>query len=164
MALVVENGIGLSTAESYASVAEADMYHANFGNAGWTGTDTQKEVALRRATQYLDGTYKTRWGGYRKTRDQTLDWPRSFTADYEGFYIPVNAIPKSLKDATAEVALRALVTNLTPDLKRGGAVKRVKVGEIEQEFFGGASSTTTRPTITLILSRLLLPPNMFRQI
>ena len=74
MALVVEDGTGLSTAESYISVADADTYHSDRGNALWTGTDAVKEEALRQATEYLDATYD--WKGSISLTTQALNWPR----------------------------------------------------------------------------------------
>ena len=44
MALVVEDGTGLATANSYATVATADAYHALRGNSTWVGISTEKEV------------------------------------------------------------------------------------------------------------------------
>ena len=67
MSLIVEDATGLSTAESYLSVANADTYHASYtGSTAWSGASTgTKERALRRATQYLDSVYGGRWLGER---------------------------------------------------------------------------------------------------
>lgn len=95
MALVVETGAGLATAESYASVAEADAYFATFGNEAWSQTEVeQREVALRKATRDLDLMYASTWDWYPVKDDQALRFPRLTT---EG--VPVN-----LKRAAIELA------------------------------------------------------------
>ena len=50
-------------------MADADAYHTAYGNTGWTGTEAAKEIALRRATQYIDSRYRFR--GVRKDSDQS---------------------------------------------------------------------------------------------
>lgn len=137
MALVVEDGTGLSTAESYISVADADTYHVARGHTTWTGTDAVKEAALRVATTYIDGTYRTRFPGTKLTKEQALQWPRSGATDAEGWEIEETEIPTALKNATAEAAWRELVTpgSLNPDLEAGGSVvrERSKAGPVEVE-------------------------------
>jgi len=102
MALVVEDGTGKSNAESYLSVADCDTYHTNMGNTGWAGDATVKEVALRKATKFLDNKFRLRWKGTRTNEDQALAWPRSNVEDIDGFYYDSDGIPQTLKDATAE--------------------------------------------------------------
>jgi hypothetical protein len=54
MALITETGAGLANAESLISVADADTYHSGVGNTDWAALSvTDKEQALRRATQYM---------------------------------------------------------------------------------------------------------------
>ena len=56
MALIVEDGSGLSGANSYASTAQADTYASDRGLTAWTGDTATKEAALIRATDYLEAT------------------------------------------------------------------------------------------------------------
>ena len=66
MALIVEDGTGLETAESYASVAQADARLAALGMTNWaTLTTTEKEQALRRATVAMVQFFGGRWKGAR---------------------------------------------------------------------------------------------------
>lgn len=64
MALVVETGLGVTGADSYAAVAEADQYWADRGGAADWGTATEqaKEAALRLASEYIDIHYLAAWG------------------------------------------------------------------------------------------------------
>ncbi len=134
MALVVEDGTGLANAESYLSVSAADTYHLNRGHTAWASkTTTEKEVALRKATEYIDARYQSRFKGIVEFPDtpQALQFPRLYICGYTG-------IPVTLERATAEYALRALAAELAPDPvvdPSGLAIvgTRKKVGPIETE-------------------------------
>lgn len=161
MALVVEDGTGKSDAESYVSVADADSYHTNHGNPNaWSGAVTGvKEAALRAATQYMDGTYRNRWPGYKNTQAQALAWPRGDAADADGWAIDSDVVPQAVKDACAELALRAVSAELRPDRTRGEDIKRKrqKVGplEVETEYADGAPTQTQYDEVELILSAVI---------
>lgn len=144
--LVVENGSGLAHATSYLSVADATSYIELYASAAnqtaWSEASTsQRELALRQATQYLDAVYGPRWKGRRAHEPQALHWPRWDVFDDDGWLVGADVLPRQLLDACAEVALRALTEELVPDLETSGAVKseRVKVGSLETatEYFGG---------------------------
>lgn len=139
MALVVEDGTGLATAESYISVADADTRATAFGNTAWTGTDADKEAALRRATAYLEQQYRSRWKGTRLMRAQALSWPR-YGAIVDGWDIPSTEVPTDVANACADLAVRALTATLTADETR--AVVREKVGPIEVEYSPYSTAST----------------------
>jgi hypothetical protein len=153
--MTVEDGTGLSTANSYASVAEADAYHALRGHTAWTGTDPEKEAALIRATAYIDGEYSSRWPGVRYTGEQALDWPRNGAADSDGYI--QEGVPTAVKVATVEAALIELTDagSLSVAQERGGAIIREKVGPIETEYASTAQASTVYPSIKMALSRLI---------
>lgn len=141
MSLIVEDGTGLSAAESYISVADADTYHADRGNTPWsTMTTLQKEQALRRGTEFMLQIYRGKWKGYRTTNVQALDWPRASVdipdspGGYGGFpaYVPINSIPVEIKKACAEMGYRAASGELLEDQTR--SVVREKIGPIETEY------------------------------
>lgn len=142
MTLTVEDGTGLENADSYLSVADADAYHTKYGNTTWTGLESDKEIALRRATQYLDRRFDGRWLGTRVRERQALAFPRYGIEDADGFLLRNDELPKKLEEACAELALRALVgTDLMPDITEPGTIKSeaVRVAEIEEriEYMGG---------------------------
>lgn len=113
MSLIVEDGTSLSNAESYASVAECDVYHAANGITIWAPLLVlEKEQALRRATNFMLQTFRTRWKGQRATSTQRLDWPRWNVQLPDLFgtvdaYVPNTEIPQLLKDVLCELALLA---------------------------------------------------------
>lgn len=158
MTLVVTPGA--SDADSYASIAEADAYLALVGGA-WTGTNADKEMALRRATAWIDATYEGRWGGWRKNgRDQALSWPRYGVYDAEGFVVAFDAIPAEIRNATCQAAARELAKPgaLAPDVVSGTIARRKKVGPLEVEYAGSGGAYEMVPTLTVvdgILARLL---------
>jgi hypothetical protein len=108
MALVVEDGTGKIDSESYISVADATTYHAARANSDWL-LITDKEAALRKATDYMIQVYRSLWQGYRAVTDQALDWPRLsvYHNEYlEEIQIASNIIPIEVKNACAELALK----------------------------------------------------------
>lgn len=131
MTLVTEDGTGLSTAESLCSLADASTRHTALGNTSWTGTDAAKEAALRRATQYMEQAYRTRWAGQRLTSAQALSWPR-YGVCVDEFLVASDIVPTDIANACADLALRALTEDLNADQTRG--VVREKVGPLETEY------------------------------
>lgn len=118
MALVVEDGTGKSNANSYLSVADADTYQTNRNNTTWTALSTaNKEVALIKATDWIEASFKPRWLGYRINNSMALSWPRYDVVDYDGYVIAADAVPQVIKDVTAimayEASQAALFTNVS---------------------------------------------------
>lgn len=140
MTLIVEDGTGKSNAESYISVADADAYHSNRGNASWaTLTTGVKEQLLRKATDYMVAVYRLKWDGYRYVNTQALDWPRIYVpvrdiCSVNAFpqYVDFDVVPAQIKDACAELALKGNSETLLSDQSQN--VVREKVGPIEVEY------------------------------
>ena len=160
--IIIEDGTGVAGANSYASVETADSYHSARGNSTWTEASTSpdqgKTAALIRATQSLDAIYRSRFPGTKTNgRDQTLEWPRTDATDAEDEVIDDEEIPTEVIHALCELALRELVEagSTTPDLERGGAIKRLKAGSVEIEYGSNASLNTTFQTVDGILAGLL---------
>lgn len=152
MAIVVEDGTGKEDAVSYASVADADSYHAARGNTTWSSATTDaKEKALVKATDYIEQRFSQRFVGNRNTQEQALSWPRTDGTDRNGFALASDAVPLSVVRACCEYAVRALDTVLTPDVTAGtsGSVKRtrVKAGPVEEEteYTDGGAIQTVMP-------------------
>ena len=132
MSLVVEDGSGLSTAESYISVADASAHLTALGDTTFAAeTTSNQEAALRRATQFMVQRYRSRWKGTRLLRDQALDWPR-YGVEVDRWTVLSTIVPADIANACADLALKALTETLNPDLERG--VKREKVGPLETEY------------------------------
>jgi hypothetical protein len=165
MTLIVESGVALPDAESYASVAQADAYHEARGNSQWSLlSDVEKEHALRRATDYMLQMYRTKWKGVRASLNQALDWPRlEVRLDDVGFgriaaYVPYNTVPQQVIQATAEMALRAAAGELAPDLQRTVAEKTI--GPIKTVYAAGAPEYVRYRAIDMLLKPLLASGGM----
>jgi hypothetical protein len=141
MSLIVEDGTGLTTSESYCSVAEADSYFSKRANADWDNLEVaDKEACLRKATDYMVAAYRLRWKGQRTTATQALDWPRAgvvtddqfFNGYYNIFQVDYHTIPKEVKSACAELALRASISPLSPDLSQKSVSE--SIGPIKVDY------------------------------
>jgi len=153
---VVEDGSGLANSNAYVSVAEADTYHENMGNAAWAlATTANKQTALIRATKSMDAWYNGQWKGLRSSSTQALDWPR--TEAYDELGNSYLLVPTILKNAVAEAALIELATpgSLLVARERGGSIKSEKADILTVEYFEGAPSATTYPTISSVITPLL---------
>ena len=53
MALIIENGTGVANADSFITVAQFDSYGVEYFGAALSGSNTEKEAALRRAFAYM---------------------------------------------------------------------------------------------------------------
>lgn len=163
MTFVVEDGSGKTDANSYVSVADCDTYHSNHsGSTTWSGATTaNKEKALRLATQYLDAKYERRWIGVRFSLEQRLHWPRSYVEQYDIYTISTTTIPRELKDACCELALKQLSdTDLAPDITNPGniAEEEVSAGSVSSrtKYVGGGKSQTKSYTLVRHLLQPLL--------
>ena len=154
MSLICEDGSGKSDSESYISVADASTYHTARGNTAWAAltTDALREAALRRATDYMRQAYRSRWQGYKVNEDQALDWPR-YDVVVEGYAIDDEIVPTEIKNACAELALKAATADLLADQSQG--VVREKVGPIEVEYDKSSPQSTRYKAIDAILSPYL---------
>lgn len=154
MAFVPETGAGLSNSNSYASVAQADSYYADRGNAQWDAlSTTEKQQALIKGTDFLEATYRSSWKGYRVTSTQALSWPRAEVVA-DTFPIPANIVPLPVVYACAELALRSTTAELLAD--QGQTVKREKVDVLEVEYADYSDPTERYPAVNRILLPFLL--------
>jgi hypothetical protein len=160
MPITVEDGTGLAAADAYVSVVEAEAYAAARGAAFPAPLATQ-EQAIVRATSYLDARYGGAFTGERlRLRDQALAWPRSGATDADGSKVDSASVPREIKNAVCEAAIRELASpgGLAPDLERGGAVKSLKAGSVEVVYADGATPLTVMQAIDNALAGLI-PPN-----
>ena len=155
MAIVVEDGTGLTNANSYAGAADAKTYHADRGNTAWAAAASASQTAaLIKATSFVDGRYFGRFRGlFPVDSAQALQWPRVDATDARGYFI--SGVPLALKEAVYEAALLFLSEDLNASQERGGAVKKVKVGLVEQEFSDFAPAETLYPSVEQKIRPLL---------
>lgn len=144
--LITETGTGLPNAESYASVAAADARCAALGVTDWAPrAEPEKEVALRRATQFMLANYRQRWVGRRVSQAQALDWPR-YGVCVDGFPARADVVPVEVVNACIDLAVRSAAgEELMPDLDVGNnQIKRDKTGPLETEYFENNTDAASR--------------------
>lgn len=135
---------GEATANSYATVAEADAYLAVRGDTStWTALlPAAKESKLQWAALYLDTLL---FMGVKETQAQALAWPRYGVTDRDGY--TVTGIPAALKNAQAELAFQLIANDWTQGL---GPVtnETLKVGPVD------LGKETYRPFPSAVLALL----------
>lgn len=146
---------GSPDAEAYCSVVQADAYHEKRGAASWAAlTESQKEAALRLATDYLTRAYQPRWAGNRTNDVQALDWPRALVPrPGVGAFYPDDEIPKELIGASAELALKSVSGPLIEDIEP--PVIEETIGPITTRYAAGASQSKKYPAVDRLLAPLL---------
>lgn len=101
MALTIEDGTGVTGADSYATRAEYITYVANY-YGGTVADEDASDVPLRAAFSWMRGQS---WKGTKTYgRSQTGAWPRTDVEDCEGYAIDTDAIPVEVKQAQMELA------------------------------------------------------------
>lgn len=157
MALIIEDGTGKADAEAYAGVADCSAWAVKYYGHALTGSDADKEAAIRRAVAYLDAL---KWKGARAHgRSQALAWPRSGASDCEGIAIASNVVPAEVIYAQHVLARAEFQSPgiLSPSVTLGAVVKREKVDVIEQEFDTSRLQGTAdelRPLVTMAMDRI----------
>lgn len=170
MPITLEDGTGITGANSYVSILEADAYADDLIDNTWASlSDEEKERRLILSSMFLDRRYGRYWLGFKLKSTQGRDWPRysnydTFTINYlyqkygvvtdglvdsDGFSLE-NQVPLRLKHAVIELSRGMSLTTTTLYSTPDGAVnvksETTKVGPItiSQDFFENARTDATR--------------------
>lgn len=166
MALIVETGEGLSNADSYISIADADVYVDSYADdaTAWNSTDdAAKERMLKRATQYIDLNYSSRFVGNKCLSTQALVFPR-YKVYFDSYLVPHNTVHQNIKQATVEIALRYLAGDDLLGKQSAGsniASETKKIGSLAKsvEYVGGKNQRAIYPKINALLRQFLTSSN-----
>ncbi len=163
LTLIPEDGTGKVDSNSYASAADGDTYHAGhlYATAWTAATVANREIALVMATRLINAEYS--FHGYKTSNAQALQWPRDLCLDPDrqssllptllvnrSQYLDNNTVPKSLVDATCELARELILTDRTA-APLGEGIKYSNVGSTQT----GYDKTDRRPTISHLAQALL---------
>jgi len=136
MALVLETGSCVPTANAFVSRADLIAYATDYYPDDIPASDTDTDAAIMRASSWLS-TFPDWDGEMACGRDlQGLAWPRSGVTDCEGDAVADDEVPVEVEQATFIASLAELTTPgvLTPVITPGKQKKRVKVDVIEEEY------------------------------
>lgn len=157
MPLVIEDGSCVTGADSWVTLDDANAHFANYGGY-WTGTNDQKEAALRRAALWLSTSF--RWNGTKICAVNMLAHPRTGLADCDGNAIADDAIAIQVIYAQLSAASYELryPNGLTPTISTGKQVLKEKVDVIEVTYMtpqqqgvtSGDPIAAQRPVLTQI--------------
>ena len=133
---------GSETANSYATLAEANLFHQTVRPADETvwlqEAESTRERLLIMSTRLIDQHWQ--FIGLKKDADQALQWPRStvptdgrWSNDATLNYLADNTIPQFLKDATGELARVLIETDTTGD-PDGAGFKQIAMAGMAVTF------------------------------
>lgn len=129
MALIIEDGTGITNAESYATAAELASYATLYG-VTVPSTEAEQEALLRQAAVQMN---VMKWKGRRANADQALAWPRSDVWT-DGQLQPSSYIPSRIQYGQMALATEIYNDQVNPPDQRQGPVTKEKVDVLEVEY------------------------------
>jgi hypothetical protein len=150
MPLIIEDGTGKVDGQSYMSVDDFEAMATLRGAALTTEFGSSEQVLLTAMTYIESQTFI----GFKNTRAQALQWPRSGVV-IDGYDYEPEEIPGELISALYETAI-AVDAGLNPLATTGRATKREKVGDLEVEYMDNARAASTFPAINAALKKIVL--------
>lgn len=144
--------VGGASANSYLTVDEADaVLEGRLHTDAWdAATTAQKEAALRMATRILDS--RVCWLGTVAASTQALVWPRTGLLLRTGAATAADAIPTAVQEATAELALMLLSSDVTVESDASvQGLTRLKAASVELEWRDAGATWQTVPRNVLAL-------------
>lgn len=149
MAIIVEDGTIVSSANSYASEAELTTFFSN-RNLTLSGDYTNEQLLLL-AMDYIESL---QFKGVKRTREQTLQWPR-LDVHIDGYYNNSDTIPTELKNGLMQTAV-AIDQGNNPQQTLTRKVIRERVeGAVDVSYSAGSSANDVDPKIMGFLFKLL---------
>lgn len=141
--LIIEDGSGVSNANSYVDLDYAIEYCTMKGYTDWLSlSENEQKINLIRGTEFVDNYYT--WKGYAKTPTQSMAFPRVDIYDINRFR--VEGIPEKLKKACIEAAwlnTSSSSETLFSTKDENGQVKRQKVDSLEVEYFSTSNNVSS---------------------
>ena len=153
MAIVVEDGTVVLTANSYITIAEFKSWADDRGIT--YGTDDAISSQLFRATDYFESlSFK----GVKHTEDQPLQWPRD-DVYIDGYAVDSDEIPKEVKTAIYElVKIEADGdSRLAPSERE---VTSEQIDSIKITYKDNAGMKRSTPALTQALRKIVKPVTM----
>jgi hypothetical protein len=158
MTLVIEDGTSVSGANAYINEVDSDAYFEARDITSWdTNSSEAKEGAILYATAYLDNTYS--FIGDIADITQPLAWPRTGTEwetssgrNYD------DMVPQIVIDATCELALDHITSDLNLVTSMGGAIQSASLGPMSVTYRDSQPGVRVRTYIGRLLSEVIDSP------
>lgn len=131
MALTIEDGSNVESANSYQSVDDLRTFATSRNITNLPSDDSKCEVLLLEAMDALT-EFAGRWQGRPANSGQALPWPRS-GVKVDHLQVDPDSIPYELRYAQLQLAIQALDNDLMPNEQQQHIVKE-KVGPIEVTY------------------------------
>ena len=156
--LTVEDGTRPTGANTYASLADANAYWADRGNATWEdATDDEKSSALIQATDYLNGMS---WATGTPVGDD-MAWPRTGAVSPSGGLFSMSMVPNAVVQATCYMA-GEIVSGATPLAATDRPLTKLTAGAVSMEWVAASSQAPQYPALKSILRGYIMAGNTFR--
>ena len=141
MTLIVEDGTGVTGADTYVSLADARTRATTLG-VSISSTDGTAELQLQQATLYIDRTYRQQFQGVKLEVDQPLQFPRTPVV-VDNILLDSDGIPQELIDAEIYAAAQLESGESFYTNQEGKNIKLEEItGAIKQEYFNNGRSST----------------------
>lgn len=141
---LVEDGTGLTGANSYVTTDEADDYLSVKPNYSVWEAVEEPENYLMWASRLLD--QRAVFRGAKTVQGSGLRWPRTGICDRDGIAVPYDSVPSPIKAAVIEIAFHLVSQSVdpsAPSANSGGQIKRLKADVVEIEYVEGTSGNTS---------------------
>lgn len=148
MTIIVEDGTGITNANSYVTEAELSAFAS--ARAVTLSADYTTEQLLILAMDYIESL---KYKGYKVLSTQALQWPRT-QVYIDAYYNDDDNIPDELKNGLMQVAI-AIDSGNNPQQNIPRKTIREKVGELEVQYAPGSVSVVTDKKIMSFLYKLL---------
>ena len=146
--LVIEDGTGLSNAESYVDESYVNAYFLKRGINEWASL-TNREQLIIRAMDYIENNYT--YQGTKLLSTQSLQFPRLINSE--------TVYPIALKNAACELALKSNEEDLLADTDK--TTIREKVGALEIEYDPNQDNTKSYNYVNKLLAPYLVSTSSF---
>lgn len=138
--MVIEDGTGLSNAQSYVNTSFVDSYFDLRGS-----TYASSDADIIKAMDYIEAIYGESFKGDKLVSTQALSFPRLIDG--------VNTYPTAVKNAACELAYRASLGTLLIDVDQ--RTVKEKVGSIEVSYAEYADQKKQYPIVGALLNPYL---------
>lgn len=151
MALVIENGTGVTGANSYVTAAQWDSW-ATARGITHSHSDAQIEKYILRAMDYFENL---NFIGDKATDEQELQWPRTNVV-IDRYAVSATIIPDEVKKAVYEIVKTESDSDSFLAVQERQTTSE-KIGDIQVTYKNNASMRKRTPAVSVALKKITFP-------